>query len=111
MRIPPRLVPIFTPLLVAIAVVAALGVVGNMDVADEYLREAAEKEARPARVLELRDGRVSSWWTAIEPSGHPVTLADCADVTVTINHAPCYSNEPCALRRICYWRDSPGARP
>ena len=37
----------------AIMVLLALGMVGNFDVASEYVTEAMEKEMRPARVMQV----------------------------------------------------------
>ena len=89
-------------LYVALAVIlVGSGIVGNVDVADEYERGAVEKEVRPARVMSMPDRE--TWWTLLHPSGTPATLIDCGDwARLTINHNPCYSNQPCGLRRVCY---------
>ena len=83
------------------AVAVAFGIVGNFDFAHELEQEAAEKEARPARAMSLPEPGPTHW-TVLEPSGAPATLQDCGWARLTINHDPCYSNKPCALRRICY---------
>ena len=77
------------------------GIVGNFDLAHEYELEAVEKEVRPARVMSMP--AKETWWKMLEPSGNPATLKDCGNwARLTINLDPCYSNQPCGLRRICY---------
>jgi len=83
-------------------VAAAFGVVGNFDFAVQLEQEAAEKEARPARVMSMPPPGGPTWWTVLNPSGAPATFEDCGWARLTINHDSCYSNQPCALRRICY---------
>jgi len=90
-----------TELAILAAVALAIGAVGNFDFAHELEQEAAEKEARPARVMSMPEPG-PTYWTLLEPSGNPATFKDCGWARLTINHNPCYSNTPCALRRICY---------
>jgi len=87
-------------ILAGLAVV--LGVIGNFDFAAQLEQEAAEKEARPARAISVPKPGEPTWWTVLDPSGRPATFDDCRWARLTINHDPCYSDRPCALRRICY---------
>lgn len=89
-----------TELAILAFVAVAFGVVGNFDFADALVQEAEEKEARPARVMSMPTRE--TWWTVLDPSGNPATFKDCPWARLTINHDPCYSNQPCAMRRICY---------
>lgn len=80
--------------------VLVAGMLGNFDIAEEYHIEAEEKMMRPARVMSMP--AQETWWTMLEPSGNSATFDECSWASLTINHDPCYSNQPCALRRICY---------
>jgi hypothetical protein len=87
--------------LAILAVVALVLGVGKFHFADDVVQEAIEKEVRPARVLSIPEPGPTHW-TVLEPSGIQATFEDCGWARLTINHNPCYSNKPCALRRICY---------
>ena len=83
------------------AVFTAMCIAGPADVAHQYELDAIEKEVRPARVMSMPARE--TWWTMLEPSGNPATLKDCGSwARLTINFDPCYSDQPCGLRRICY---------
>ena len=88
--------------LAILALVAIVIGVGNFHFADDVVLEAAEKEARPARAMSMPPAIGPTTWRVLKPSANPATFDECGWARLTINHDPCYSNQPCSLRRICY---------